>query len=776
MDHYIASLVAKHAIYQYTALLMFVCIITLIVIIIKKVHKINLLRAEIDNLHIVTASLPEDPNSGFIYYDIIKKKIFYSAAMRNIMKIVNDKNLDSIDLLKSFLKPESFNIVEGFFNNLIIDMTFPMNLENSIVETIDNKKFWITYQPTAKNNNHGFVLWFFIADQLIVSLNDYKDRASSYNKELESILMLLNNINIPIWLRDENHKIRYYNQGYKKLSDAKEKSDFSYMLAQDAKENNIEMSENMNFNISGERKIYEIRELAMSNNNLSIGYGLDATKIEQLKNEIKQHNRALSDFISSSSNAMALFSSDMKLQMWNFSYVKMWDLDEKFMESNPTYPEVLDVLRQKRKLPDHINFADFKRSRINLFKSLTTIHNEFMYLSEGKTIRLIITPHALGGLLFACEDMTDKLVLERSYNTLIAVQDATLNTMHEAVCVIGSNGKLKLHNVVFAKLWKLSNEYLESKPHSNDILKRTEDQFLHAQDFQNFKAAFLGIYEKRSMITQRFEMKSGTIVERYISSLPDGSILVSDLDVTDSALVERSLREKNEALLATDKIKTTFLSNISYHLRSPLTSILGFSEMLYNGILGDLTTEQKEYLNYIKSSSEDLKMLIDDIIELAVLDSGEVKLERSEIELSSLLKNTILSIQGKELSANIKFEFANKNKVIFYADEFRLKQAIYNIGMLILSLSPQNSVINVTIKQMETYIDIIFITNIRMSDNQFMALFDRFNLNLSDSGNEKLKTMNLNVVKKIIEMHDGQISVNKHSPQFELSIKFYNKL
>src|SRR3546814_7325885 len=79
------------------------------------------------------------------------------------------------------------------------------------------------------------------------------------------------------------------------------------------------------------------------------------------------------------------------------------------------------------------------------------------------------------------------------------------------------------------------------------------------------------------------------------------------LDITDSGRIESALRERNEALEAADRLKSAFVANMSYELRTPLTSILGFSEMLTGGYAGDLNGQQGEYMRAILESADRLQ-------------------------------------------------------------------------------------------------------------------------------------------------------------------------
>ena len=90
-----------------------------------------------------------------------------------------------------------------------------------------------------------------------------------------------------------------------------------------------------------------------------------------------------------------------------------------------------------------------------MFTSLGAPQQELMHLPDDRTLRVSVAPHPLGGLIFVYEDVTDRLALERSYNTLIEVQRETLDHLNEGIAVFGSDGRLKLSNPAFAAMWKL---------------------------------------------------------------------------------------------------------------------------------------------------------------------------------------------------------------------------------------------------------------------------------------------------------------------------------
>ena len=143
----------------------------------------------------------------------------------------------------------------------------------------------------------------------------------------------------------------------------------------------------------------------------------------------------------------------------------------------PTEGEILYRLRELRRLPERPDFRAWKQDRLKLFERLDTHPEELWHLPGGKTLRVISQPHPFGGLLFLYEDVSDQLRLESSYNTLIKVQKATLDTLQEGVAVFGPDGKLKLHNAAFARIWRLEPTELAGEPHLQHIAEACATRF-----------------------------------------------------------------------------------------------------------------------------------------------------------------------------------------------------------------------------------------------------------------------------------------------------------
>jgi signal transduction histidine kinase len=130
--------------------------------------------------------------------------------------------------------------------------------------------------------------------------------------------------------------------------------------------------------------------------------------------------------------------------------------------------------------------------------------------------------------------------------------------------------------------------------------------------------------------------------------LPDGDVLLTYLDVTDTSRVERALRERNEALVTAGRLKSEFIANVSHELRTPLNAVIGFAEILNNQYFGDLNSRQLEYSRGILASSHQLMKLINDILDLATIEAGYMVLETGRVKVSEMLQAVLPYPRARE--------------------------------------------------------------------------------------------------------------------------------
>ncbi len=203
-----------------------------------------------------------------------------------------------------------------------------------------------------------------------------------------------------------------------------------------------------------------------------------------------------------------------------------------------------------------------------------------------------------------------------------------------------------------------------------------------------------------------------TVVSYNASTLYDRDrrlqgVFTSARDVTELKRFEETLKVKNLELEDASRMKSEFLANMSHELRTPLNAIIGFSEVLRDGLIGELTAQQRGFMSDIFSSGNHLLSLINDILDLSKVEAGKMTLELEPVNLAGLFGNSLSIVREKAASRQIhvQLDIAPELETL-QADSRKLKQIVYNLLSNAVKFSVAGgevtvSVVPVTRDQME---------------------------------------------------------------------------
>jgi signal transduction histidine kinase len=584
---------------------------------------------------------------------------------------------------------------------------------------------------------------------------------------------ILDELPIPIWLRDKALALSWGNHAFLKDAGAPDletarreqvaldKSERE--LAAQARAANAPQQSKRFSVVNGQRRALYFTEIPLGDAGV-IGLGVDVTETAAAEARLQQHADAHADTLDKLQTAVAIFGRDQKLSFFNRAFIKLWGLSESFLEKHPSDGEILDRLREARKLPEQRDYQAWKRRRLALYQDglREQSSEEPWHLPGGQTIRVVTQPHPFGGLTFLYEDVTARLTLQSDYNTLIKVQSATLDTLSEGVAVFGPDGKLKLHNAAFVRIWEFEAEDLEGEPHLRTIAAMSRTKFGDNQIWdQLIQAIIAGAAAKDLGDVERSDR---SVLSLSTSPLPDGATLVTFNDVTARFRIENALRDRNEGLEAADRLKSEFIKHVSYELRTPLNTILGFSEHLASGVPGPLSPQQEEYLQAIVAGGNTLKSLINDILDLALVESGALRLELERIDLNALI-NDVASHAidwAAKMGISLEVEVAPKAGT-FLADARRLRQIMFNLLSNAFKYTPRGGAITLSAKIVGEDVQIAVADNgPGLSPEVKANVFERFSAK-SQSGARAGAGLGLALVNRFLELHDGWVEIESGS-------------
>ncbi|MEP9376074.1 PAS-domain containing protein [Aquabacter sp. CN5-332] len=506
----------------------------------------------------------------------------------------------------------------------------------------------------------------------------------------------------------------------------------------------------------GERRVLDVFEAPGPAG--AAGLAVDVTEEEGLKREIERtvsaHRRTLDQL----ATAVVMFGADERLMFHNSAYETLFGLDAPFLDARPTESEILERLRTQRRVPEQADFRAWREHLREAYRAVEPVH-DWWHLPGGQMLRMVATPNAEGGVTYLFEDVSEHMALESRYNSLIRIQGETLDGLAEAVAVFGSDGRLRLHNEAFLALWSLTAQALGDKPHIDAVAAMCRPLHGETRAWARIRSVVTAIEHRRGE-TLRLERADGRVLDGAAQPLPDGGTMVTFRDVTDSVKVARALMERNQALEAADALKNAFVGHVSYHLRTPLNTLIGYAHMLGEPGFGALTMRQEEFLSHVRQSSDTLRALIDDILDLATIDAGAMELDRHELDVRETLDAVADAVRDLLAEAGVQLAIdAPADVGSFVADGRRVRQILFNLLSNAVAVSPKGGTVTICAERRP---DALYL-KVRdqgpgIAPEMAETLFERFEARPVARGRAGVG-LGLSIVRSFMELHGGSVSL-----------------
>ena len=318
------------------------------------------------------------------------------------------------------------------------------------------------------------------------------------------------------------------------------------------------------------------------------GFAVDIQDLEDARIELAHHQESQRELADRMTAGAVQFDGDRQLAFFNRPFAIMAQLEPEWLAERPEFDRVLERMRENGRLPEVRDFPAWKSERRTWFTSPEETIEEDWILSNGDHLRILGQPMPDGGLRLIFEDRTEQVRLATARDTLLRVRAATFDNLFEVISVFASDGRLYLWNRRFSELWDLDEAWLAEHPRVDELVPAMAKRLVNPTAAAQVRELVRSTTSGRQSGTGRVSLTDGRHFEFAAVPLPDGNALFTMVDVTDSTRIEAALRERATALEEADRVKTDFVANMSYELRTPLTSIGGFAEMLQGGYAGEL--------------------------------------------------------------------------------------------------------------------------------------------------------------------------------------------
>ncbi len=571
----------------------------------------------------------------------------------------------------------------------------------------------------------------------------------------------------PVWRLSSGQKLIWANACYVETVEAKDLDDVlkqQILLSSDT----AEMTKICLAESDAKSGVYpvvidgELRQLEIGAWPVSGGLTCVARDVSDnaaLQAKMERQSKAHDETLDHLADAVAIFSPGQRLIFHNTAFRTLFDLDAIWLDERPDHGALLDHLRERRRIPDQADYQEWKASELERYHQSPDQENvdELWLLPDERTLRVTTLRHQLGGLLYVFEDISDQLTLQTKFNTLISVQRATLDKLSEAVVVFGADGGLRLHNEAFVKLWELNEKNLTVGEPFAKIAKNCRALFHDERYWQEMQATITDMSpEVRGHRQAEIERADGKILTWVSWPLPDGATVVAWVDITDTKRVEKSLREKNEAMETVVRLKADFVSHVSYQLRDPLNTIVGYAGMLSENMAGELAKQQRAPVESILSAGNQLTTVFKNILDIAAIDAGTLELQLGDVDVHQVIEEVVQLAQthAEDTRIQIKIDCAEDIGMI-RADGTRLKQVMYNLLANAVKFSKSGGEVVIGGTRLKKEVRLWVADNGAGIDPKDQTrVFEAF-----ESGSAGGAGLGLALVRKLIDMHGGRVSL-----------------
>ncbi|GAA0579586.1 hypothetical protein GCM10008942_30610 [Rhizomicrobium electricum] len=374
------------------------------------------------------------------------------------------------------------------------------------------------------------------------------DRAS--DEPDHDFAAILDALPLPIWIRNRHLVLTWANRAFLAatgsatlrealLTDASlDRSERD--LARTASEGRDVTAAKRYAVVNGERRSLSM-DLKRLNDRSIAGFAVDTTALSRAEAQLQLSIDAFGAVLNTLETAVAIFGADQRLVSYNSAYVRMWHLPEAWLDAHPTFSDVLDRLREMRRVPEQRNFAAWKKEHLQQFHEAGQHVLETWHLPTGMSVDVRSVPYLLGGTVYLFRDISERLRMETTHQLLLNTQRALVNTVDQALALFGPDGRLRMHNDAFTKLWQFAERELAGEPHLTKIADLCAARIGRDGIWSMIAAGVNASEPERLGEWGDLARADGKALSLDVTRLPDGATLVTFTDNTDLAQFTETL-------------------------------------------------------------------------------------------------------------------------------------------------------------------------------------------------------------------------------------------
>ncbi len=630
-----------------------------------------------------------------------------------------------------------------------------------------------TLTAQGERRADAVIVWLHDSTAIEGEMRELRDECSELSDAFEALTGLVEAAPLPMWYRDTQLRLAMVNSAYVAAVEGQDAADVvgrGIELTDGAGESGpsagaaLARSDGrpqqrvLPATIGGARRSLMIHDVPLPVGGVA-GYAIDIEELEQSHLRERRFADAQRAMIDRLSAGVAQFGRDRSLVFCNQPFRRLFAMRREWLSDRPEFDRVLERMREANRVPEVRDFPGWKAERRGWFLQTDTAVEENWHLPGGTHLRVVAQPLPDGGLMVIFEDRTEQVQLASARDTLLRVRTATFDNLFEALGVFSADGRLQLWNNRFRALWDFEEEFLSGHPRVDVIAEKVAPRLSNPRRSRQIAELVRIATAERQQRAGHIALADGRHFEFAAVPLPDGNALFTMLDITDSRRMEHALRDRNDALEAADRVKTAFVANMSYELRTPLTSISGFAEMLHGGYAGELSPDAIGYLDAILDAVERLGLLIDDVLDLTSSESGARPLERGDVDVGAVARAAADAVRATAKRRHLEFVVeVQRSAGRLSGDARRIREVVEHLLRHAVGASQARVLLHVDGNAKAARI-VVSDDGAGMTPEEAARAFDRFAQEGRAMGSDRALGLGLPLAKQFVEAHGGTISL-----------------
>ena len=343
-------------------------------------------------------------------------------------------------------------------------------------------------------------------------------------------------------------------------------------------------------------------------------------------------------------------------------------------------------------------------------------------------------------------------------------RQVVLDTIDYGVLILDPELRVRMYNHAFCGLWGLSEHALRDRPSMRELLGSVRGSGLHpVPDSEWDDYAERRLEEIRAATTppQEWHRPDGRVLQYEVVALPDGGRMLTYFDLTALKRVEAELRVAKEQAELANKHKSQFLANMSHELRTPLNAVLGYAELIQDGIYGEVSAKTHEVLERIQQNGRHLLGLINDVLDLSKIEAGELTLAPIDYSMRELALGVVSATESLAAEKKLTLEVDVAADLPHgRGDERRLTQVLMNLVSNAIKFTDAGAVRIAATVEGGSFVVAVSDSGIGIAVEDQQRIFDEFQQVDSSSTRKKGGTgLGLAIARRIVELHGGRIAL-----------------